>query len=233
MTDKMLFDEWPERYEQWFSTPIGKLVKEKEGDLVFRLLDPGPGERILDAGCGTGIFTLDYLARGASVVGLDISGPMLRLAVKKAAGYPFSAVCGDMLHLPFEDNSFDKVVSVTALEFIADARTALNELFRVARPGGCVIAATLNSLSPWAARRRAKSLKGQRHILEEAFFRSPDELLALSPLPGEAHTCIHFTKDEEPGRAVDIEHLGQSQGLITGAFVAARWEKPRSSTRYD
>lgn len=226
MTEKMLFDEWPERYEQWFTTPIGQLVKEKEGALVFQLLDLRPGEKILDAGCGTGVFTLDYLAKGAEVVGLDVSGPMLRLAVKKAAGYPFSAIRGDMLQLPFKDNAFDKVVSVTALEFISDAKKALDELFRVTRPEGRVVIATLNSLSPWAVRRRAKTRRGQSHILEDAYFRSPDEMLACSPLPGAAYTCIHFQKDEIPERAVDIEKWGQSQGLNTGAFLAACWEKP-------
>jgi ubiquinone/menaquinone biosynthesis C-methylase UbiE len=221
----MLFDEWPERYEQWFATPIGKLVKEKEGEMVFRLLDLQPGEKILDAGCGTGIFTLDYLAQGAEVVGLDISEPMLRLAKEKAAGYPFSIVKGDMLYLPFKDNAFDKVVSVTALEFIADGRKAVDELFRVTRPGGRIVAATLNSLSAWAARRRAKTLKGQRHILEEAFSRSPEDLLACSSRKGTSDTCIHFQKDESPEQALVIEQQGRSLGWNTGAFVAARWDK--------
>lgn len=226
MTDRMLFDEWPERYEQWFLTPIGKLVKEKEGELVFRMLELRPGEKILDAGCGTGVFTLDYLGQGAEVVGLDISDPMLRLAKEKASGYPFSAVRGDMLYLPFKDNTFDKVVSVTALEFIADARKAVDELFRVTRPGGRVVAATLNSLSPWAARRRAKTRRGQRHILEDAFFRSPEKLLACSSLKGVTGTCIHFQKDESPEQALRIEQQGQSRRLNSGAFVAVRWEKP-------
>src|SRR5512136_2633276 len=108
MTDKELFDEWPERYEDWFRTPIGKLVKEVETELILDLLDPAPGENILDAGCGTGIFTMDFLSRGARVTGLDISVPMLELAQKKMASYPFSAVRGDIRQLPFKDNSFDK-----------------------------------------------------------------------------------------------------------------------------
>ena len=181
MDERALFDEWPERYDRWFTTPIGKLVREIEGELIIDLLHPGAGERILDAGCGTGVFTLDFLVAGARVVGLDISVPMLNVARKKTTGYPFSALRGDMESLPFKDNSFDKTVSVTALEFIADAQGAVNELFRVTRPGGCVVVATLNSLSPWAARRNAKTDSGQRHVLENAFYRSPDELLNCSP----------------------------------------------------
>ncbi len=219
----MLFDEWPEWYDRWFTTPIGKLVKETEAELVRELLGLKPGEKLLDAGCGTGIFTLDFLREGAEVVGLDISLPMLNLAGTKITGYPFFMVRGDMLALPFRDNSFDKAVSVTSLEFIEDAKTAVKELFRVTRPGGDIVVATLNSLSPWAARRKART---QRHLLENAFFRSPDEVLACSPLTGTAKTCIYFQNDDNPEQAMKIEQSGQSQKLDTGAFVAARWQKP-------
>lgn len=225
MTDRMLFDEWPERYDQWFETPIGQLVRECESRLIAELLDARPVERVLDVGCGTGVFTLDLLTAGSQVVGLDISQPMLRFAVEKTRGYPFSAVRGDMLCLPFGDNSFDKVVSVTALEFVADANSAVSELLRVTRPGGCVVVATLNSLSPWAAHRRAKTQRGQRHILENAVFRSPQELLACCPLKGVTATAIHFQKDDYPDEAIEIEKTCQTQGLDTGAFVAVRWEK--------
>ncbi|MBI2850511.1 MAG: methyltransferase domain-containing protein [Chloroflexi bacterium] len=226
MAAKDLFNEWPERYEEWFATPIGKLVRQIEGELVMGFLEPGQGETILDVGCGTGVFTTDFLAAGARVIGVDISAPMLRFALRKTSGYPFAAVRGDVLSLPFKDNSFDKVTSITALEFVADARGAVNELFRVVRPGGRVVVATLNSLSPWATRRKAKTARGQRHILESAFFRSPEELLTCSPYKGIARTAIYFEKDEASDRALVIEKAGQAQNLNTGAFVAACWEKP-------
>jgi ubiquinone/menaquinone biosynthesis C-methylase UbiE len=226
MEDKELFDEWPERYEQWFMTPIGKLVRKTEVDLVMDFLKPSAGEKILDAGCGTGIFTTDFLAEGAKVVGLDISQPMLKAARRKTADYDFSAVRGDMGYLPFKDNSFDKAVSVTALEFIEDGKGAVSELFRVTRPGGWVVVATLNSLSPWAARRKAKTLHGQRHILEDAFYRSPEDLLACSPYSGVAKTVVYFRNDDDPLQALKTEQLGQLQELDTGAFVAALWKKP-------
>ena len=194
MNENILFDDWPDRYDQWFKTPIGKLVKETEADLIHELLCLKHGEKLLDAGCGTGIFTFDFLSQRAEVVGLDISLPMLTHAYMKLKRYPFIVVWGDMLHLPFRNNCFDKVVSVTALEFIEDANCAVGELFRVTHPGGLVVVATLNSLSPWATRRKARIDRG---LFENAFFRSPDELLACTAFKGMAKTCIYFQKDDD------------------------------------
>ena len=219
-----LFDQWPEAYDRWFITPTGSLVKKYEIELILNLLTPKEGEIILDAGCGTGIFTSDILSSGSKVIGLDLSVPMLRRAEKKLEGYPFRIVLADMLNLPFSEGSFDKAVSVTALEFIEDGRTAVGELFRVTKKGGVVVVATLNSLSPWAFRRRGEA-KERHSIFEKAIFRPPDELRSLSPSAGAVETAIHFQKGDDPERAVEIEQEGKRRHLNTGAFVAARWEK--------
>ena len=221
-----LFDDWPERYDKWFQTPIGKQVIKYERAIVRELFRPAPAEKILDAGCGTGLFTLDFLNAGAHVVGLELSYPMLLMAYRRTSSYSFEGIQGDMTALPFEDACFDKVISVTALEFIADAQGTVGELFRVTRPGGRILVATLNSLSPWAARRQAKTEKGQKHILEKAFFRSPEEIRALAPYQGRTKTAVFFNKDDDPGRVAEIEHDGQAAGLDTGAFVATCWQKP-------
>lgn len=219
--EQKLFDGWPEKYDQWFETPIGALVRRYEGEVLWEFLRPSKGERILDAGCGTGIFTLDFLSTGAKIVGLDISIPMLRRARTKPGGHLLRVLGGDVLALPFADESFDKAVSVTALEFIADGRKAVAELFRVTRRGGTIVVATLNPLSPWAVRRKAA-----RHpIFDRAIFRSPDDLQALAPTSGVAKTAIHFLKTEDPEKAAVIEKEGQQRSLDTGAFVAIRWEK--------
>ncbi len=220
-----IFDDWPEKYDQWFESSIGRLVREYEGRLFLEMTRPGQGERILDVGCGTGIFTLDLLAAGSRVTGLELSLPMLRRAGKKAAGRPFHMVQGDMRALPFADASFDKAVSVTAIEFLEDARGGIAELFRVTRPGGLVVVASLNSLSPWAARRKAAAKEGHV-IFRHACFRSPADMAALVPLPTSIRTAIHFQKQDDPDRAREIEKDGDLRCLDTGAFVVARWKKP-------
>jgi ubiquinone/menaquinone biosynthesis C-methylase UbiE len=220
-----LFDEWPDQYDRWFETPIGSVVKDCETHLVKELLAPQAGEFIVDAGCGTGLFTLDMLTSGARVAGLDLS---LSMAIRAAARFrwlPFNPLVSDMLALPLRDGTFDKAVSVTALEFIEDARSAVEELFRATKKGGVIVVATLNSLSPWAARRKREA-EEKETIFSKAFFRSPEELLALAPFPGIVKTAVHFQKDSDPEAAIEIEEEGRKKDLLTGAFVAVRWQKP-------
>jgi ubiquinone/menaquinone biosynthesis C-methylase UbiE len=218
-----LFDDWPERYDQWFETPIGRLVREYERELIMDLLRPQAGDLILDAGCGTGVFTEEILEAGARVAGLDLSLPMVRRASEKLKGLPFVAALGDILHLPFPDASFDRVVSVTAMDFIADGRAATRELFRATRKGGTVLVTTLNRLSPWAERRRERAERGQSEVFKQVIFRSPEEMLALGPVEGEWRTAIHFLKHEDPARAREIEKGGSKEKRNTGAFLAVRW----------
>ena len=220
----MLFDEWPEEYDRWFAAPMGALVKKYEGELLLELLKPMPGEFILDAGCGTGVFTFDLLSRDTKVIGLDISLPMLKRAGQKARGFCFQRVLGDMLHLPFPEGSFDRVMSVTALEFIADAQTAFGELFRVTKRKGFIVVGTLNSLSPWAARRK-RNAREKQSIFEKAIFRSPDELRSLAPVEGVIRTAVHFQKEDNTAMAAEIEREGRRRRLDTGAFVVGCWEK--------
>ncbi len=219
-----LFDEWPEKYDEWFTTPIGTLVEKVEREMLLDLLKPASGEVIMDAGCGTGVFTRVILASGSKVVGLDLSLPMVKRARQKMSGSLFQPCIGDISDLPFPGNCFDKTVSVTALEFIADGAKAVAELFRVTRQGGVIVVATLNSLSPWATRRKEKARRGHA-LFGKVIFRSPDELASLMPVPGIIRTAVHFQKEDDPDAAVEIEQEGCQRGLNTGAFLIGRWVK--------
>ena len=219
-----LFDQWPERYDSWFTTPIGSFVKNYETALLLEMLDPREEEMILDVGCGTGVFTRDILERGTRIVGLDISFPMLQQAVKKASEQPFAAIAGDMTSLPFSDGSFDKVYSMTAIEFVPDAIKAVDELNRVARSGATIVLTTLNSLSPWAEQRKKKAEHGHS-LFQSMTFRSPDELLRMVPADSIAKTAIHFQKNDNPAEIPEIEQQGMNDEKDTGAFVAVSWIK--------
>ena len=94
------------------------------------------GLRVLDLGCGRGRWSRVYSARGAEVVGLDISVDALQaLSIELRAGH---FVCGDVSMLPLADNSFDLVNSVTVIQHLPYDRQgpAVHSVARVLRPGG-------------------------------------------------------------------------------------------------
>ena len=99
------------------------------------------GQRILDAGCGSGWYAEQLLARGAIVTGIDASAAMVDYAAKRLAQNPAAsnvrlevADLGD--RLPFDDNVFDGVVSPLVLHYLKDFRPALKEMRRVLVAGG-------------------------------------------------------------------------------------------------
>jgi len=224
MATTALFDSWTDRYDSWFTTPIGQLVRWYEAELLLTFLAPQPGERILDVGCGTGIFTADVLKSGAWVTGIDLSASMLSLALARG-GDTFAGLCADMCALPFADNSFDRIFSMTAIEFVADGAKAIAELDRVVKPGGRVVVTSLNSLSPWAEQRRRKAASEGHPLFENVHFRSPEEMRSLVSGVCESKTAIHFLKQDPVEKVAEIEQKGMEQDLQTGAFLAVKWDK--------
>jgi demethylmenaquinone methyltransferase/2-methoxy-6-polyprenyl-1,4-benzoquinol methylase len=96
-----------------------------------------PGDRVLDAACGTGDLALADLRAGAGrVTGLDFSERMLERA--RAKGPQIEWIQGDMLALPFADGTFDAATVGFGARNVADLPLALRELRRVLRPGGRV-----------------------------------------------------------------------------------------------
>ena len=93
-----------------------------------------PGDRVLDACCGTGDLALAARAAGGSVTGLDFSEAMLERARRKSSEVEW--VAGDLLRLPFEDGSFDAATVGFGVRNVDDLDLALRELRRVLKAGG-------------------------------------------------------------------------------------------------
>jgi trans-aconitate methyltransferase len=95
------------------------------------LLDPKPGERILDVGCGDGVLTKKIAARGATVTGIDNSLDMIRAA--HANGVDALVVDSADLHF---DREFDAAFSNAALHWMLDKHTVAHGIFHALKPGG-------------------------------------------------------------------------------------------------
>jgi demethylmenaquinone methyltransferase/2-methoxy-6-polyprenyl-1,4-benzoquinol methylase len=96
-----------------------------------------PGDRVLDAACGTGDFALADLRAGAhEVIGVDFAPKMLERARRKSTEIEW--IEADMLELPFPDESFDAATVGFGVRNLAELERGLRELRRVLRPGGRV-----------------------------------------------------------------------------------------------
>lgn len=106
---------------------------------VVRWLGPPRGQKILDAGCGTGLFDAPLLKRN-EVFGVDFSEQSLHFAARRG----LRVVCGEVGSLPFQENAFDITLCIGVLQHLTDTAPILRELARVTRPGGVVLCSTIN-----------------------------------------------------------------------------------------
>ncbi|MEW6719385.1 MAG: methyltransferase domain-containing protein [Thermodesulfobacteriota bacterium] len=167
------FDDFADRYDPWFRTRLGSYVLRHEKELVLELAAPRAGDKVLDIGVGTGIFALELMKHGVDLVGIDVSEKMLDVARSKGVA---NVRLGDAVSLDFPDESFDLVISITALEFIGDYEKAISEMVRVCRKGGRVVVGTLGSGSLWALKRSRAARKDPESVFRHARFYSFKEL---------------------------------------------------------
>lgn len=171
-----------------------------------------PGDRVLDACCGTGDLAVAAEQRGGHVVGLDFSGRMLDRARPKSGTIEW--VQGDALALPFAEGEFDAATVGFGVRNLEDLEAGLRELNRVLRPGGKV--AVLEITRPAG-------------ILRPFFRLWFDVLVPLAGkvLPGgKAYTYLPASVRRFPG-AEDLTRLMERAGfddvryrLLGGGIVA-------------
>ena len=104
--------------------------------------------RLIDVACGPGVVTAALAPNATSVVAFDATDEMLQKAKTRCAKASVSNVefkNGDAENLPFADGAFDGAVTRAALHHFADPQRAINEMFRVLRPGGAVVFADVIS----------------------------------------------------------------------------------------
>jgi SAM-dependent methyltransferase len=108
------------------------------GETLVEAAGIEPGMDVLDVGCGTGNATIPAAKLAARVTGLDASPGLIEVAREKGADAMVEVdwIVGDAQAMPFEDDSFDRVISIFGHMFAPDHRAAADELKRVCRPGG-------------------------------------------------------------------------------------------------
>lgn len=134
-------------FNSWAEAGRGEEMEHHHLDIAektIRLMDLRPGERVLDLSCGTGWCTrlIARMVEGGpqgfgQVVGIDISDEMIRHAREQSTDFENALyVWGSAQQIPWEENYFDKAISIEAFYYYPDQERVLAELFRVLAPRG-------------------------------------------------------------------------------------------------
>lgn len=142
------FDTYAQSWSDLYSRAerVNDLVLRDRKNLAVENLDRllGPGSKILDAGCGAGLCSLDLMQRGHSIHGVDVAQKMLDLCAEtfRAQGLPddrWDLSRRDMAASGFADGEFDGIAALGFLQYQDDEAVVLRELFRILRQGGILV----------------------------------------------------------------------------------------------
>jgi ubiquinone/menaquinone biosynthesis C-methylase UbiE len=222
----------PFDYGAWRESALGRITERLERGVIFELAGPLAGLEVLDVGCGDGAYAVALATQGARVTGVDAWLTVLRAAALRAQNSPTSLalVASDASSLPFESDSFELVVAVTALCFMKSPRAALGEIARVLRPGGRVVLGELGRASTWAAWRRLRAWFGNATWRGTTFWTATDlRRLARSAglVPGEIRGAAFYPP--VGAAAAVLAPLDPALGRRTtlgAAFLAIEARKP-------
>lgn len=141
---------WDERATRLRGLPLPS--REQTRELATQLGCP-PGSLILDLGCGAGRWSVGLVREGYRVLGVDPSPNMAAEALDRASSEGLSAAQanfaeGDAEHIPSGDAAFDGVFCFAVLDFVPNPGVALQEMWRVLRPGGRLVLGVHGAYSP-------------------------------------------------------------------------------------
>ena len=157
--------------------------------LIQRITALGPADTVLDLACGPGLYTRPFATDGPNreVIGLDLSWPMLRYATKKARALGIGNITflhGDAHTLPIKTASIDAVNCCGALHLFPDVPRVLQELARIAKPGGRLATAVFfrrdSKADPWP--RRLLDAKMGVHRFSEAELKGLIDEAGFDPI---------------------------------------------------
>ena len=166
----------------------------------------GPGERVLDVACGTGILAREAARRvGASgrVAGIDASAGMIAVAGGLASGIDWRE--GVAESLPFPDGSFDAVVCQFGLMFFADRCLGLREMIRVSAPGGRL------ALAVWDSLESNPAYASEVALLERTAGRRAADALRAPFVLGDRKELTGLLEEAGLARAAITTHRGTAR----------------------
>ena len=192
---------------------------------------------VLDAGCGPGANSRHWRAAGSEVTAIDLSPDMLEEARQQQAAHHY--LVADIESIPLPDARFDLVWSHLAVQWCSSLPQALNELYRVARPGGCVAFTTLLESSLPELNQAWKAVDEQPHanrflpheqvihVLAGWRYRCAEQTITLNfddafsamrSLKGIGATHLHAGREKKPLTRGQLQRLELAWPQLRGQF---------------
>lgn len=130
-----------------WDSPAGRVRADRRAQLIVRYGEIKATDRILEIGCGTGLFTgkVATLTSASDITAVDVSPDLLSQARQKYPAIKFQEA--DAMQLPFDAQSFDVIFGSSIVHHL-DIQQCFRELFRVLRPGGRIVFAEPNLINP-------------------------------------------------------------------------------------
>jgi ubiquinone/menaquinone biosynthesis C-methylase UbiE len=213
-------------YEAFYRTDYGQTIDRLEKALMEKLIREvipiswPAGAKLLEVGCGTGVWTAFFTQLGFTVVAIDPSEGMLEVAKSKGiTGVTF--LKGMAEDLPFSEGHFDAVAAITVLEFVEDLSQTLEEIHRVLKPGGWFFGGFLNRDSELGKRQTEDPIIRHGSLFTKQDIESLLALFERVVIEG----CVHLSDRGE------VKDGTSEKTRFPPAFFGVRANKPRSSSR--
>lgn len=224
-----LFDQSAITYDHWCETEVGSFVDQVEKELMKEVAKPQKGEKALDLGCGTGIYSYWLYEQGLDVVGIDISKNMLDVAKKKKDAKNITFLQGDISNLPFANETFDLVISNIVLEFTHNPQVIVKEALRVVKKGGRLVIGFIGKESTWGKMYHKKGKNDPTSVFAHAKFFNTDEIAQLNETPPiQFNYGLYVAMDEfttiEAARELEKDRTKTSSDQDAG-YIVAKWQK--------
>lgn len=133
-------------------SPVMRYFRQRKVQTAIALGNFSKGSKILDVGCNTGQYTTLFEKLGYKMSGIDLSDKSIELAKEnaKSLGINIDYFEADVEKLSlFDENSFDGIVSFSALRYLSDLNFALKEIHRICKKGGAIALDFPNKHCPW------------------------------------------------------------------------------------
>lgn len=179
-------------YDEFYDTPFGSKCDIVEKRLMTKIISGLPSGKMLEIGCGTGHWTQYFNLFAHEITAIDVAVKMLSRAELRQIP---NVTCINMHadNLQFNEDTFDYVAAITSLEFIENINGAIDEIKRVLKPGGYLIAGVLNINSTLGKNKK------DNPVFENARFFSSETLNAVLAEFGapEIYGCLIFDEKME------------------------------------